>query len=126
MINSLTSVDQLNDIHDKKLKRYKFSQKEIFSNADYAFLISEDTKITDAIRNSKEKIGDIANCVTGFYSSNDKIFLQVNSISLKNGKNYNLVDAESINRDYENISCILDGIDGDEHFIPIVKGGNIK
>ena len=50
----------------------------------------------------------------------------VNRPDLKNGKNYDLVETDSVNRDYENIHNILDGIEGEKHFLPIVKGGNIK
>ncbi|PGH39096.1 MAG: SAM-dependent methyltransferase, partial [Candidatus Nephrothrix sp. EaCA] len=56
----------------------------------------------------------------------DKTFLQVNSHDLKNGKNYDLADADSVNRNYENIPDVLDGIEGEKHFLPIVKGGNTK
>ena len=52
--------------------------------------------------------------------------MQVNSPDLKNGKSYDLVAVNSINRDYENIPNILEGIDGEKNFLPIVKGGNTK
>lgn len=126
VINSFDNVKQLNKIRETELKIFRFTQKEILSNPDYAFLIADNTKITEAINNSKLKVGDIANCVTGFYSGDDKTFLQVNSPDLKNGKNYDLVDINSVSTDYENIPNTLDGIDGVKHFLPIVKGGNRK
>ena len=126
VVNGFSNVGQLANIADKQLKRLSFSQKEIFENPDYAFLIADNSKVTKTINNTALKIGDIANCVTGFYSGNDKKFLQVISTSLKNGKNYNPVDENSINSDYKNIPDILDGIESDQHFIPIVKGGNTK
>jgi len=52
--------------------------------------------------------------------------LQVINHNLKNGKNYNLIDESSVNRTYQNISNILEGIDNEKHFVPIVKGGNTK
>jgi hypothetical protein len=126
VFNSFKTVEQLANINENELKVFTFTQKEILSNPDYAFLISDNAKIALAINNSKPKVGDIANCVTGFYSGDDKTFLQVNSPDLKNGKNYDLVEANLVNRDYENIPHILDGIEGEKHFLPIVKGGNIK
>ncbi|MGB4414416.1 MAG: Eco57I restriction-modification methylase domain-containing protein [Paludibacter sp.] len=126
VINSFSNVEQLSAINYKELKVFTFTQKEIFLNPDHAFLISDNILITKAINDSEFKVGDIANCVTGFYSGNDKNFLQVNSYDLKNGKNYNLVKENSINRDYANITDLLDGIDGEKHFLPIVKGGNTK
>jgi phospholipid N-methyltransferase len=126
VLNSFKTVEQLANINENELKVFSFTQKEILSNPDHAFLISDNTDIALAINNSKLKVGDIANCVTGFYSGDDKTFLQVNSPDLKNGKNYDLVEVNSVNRNYENISDILDGIEGEKHFLPIVKGGNVK
>jgi len=126
VLNSFSNVEQLSKIYETELKVFSFSQKEILANPDYAFLIADNIKITEAINSSKFKVGDIANCVTGFYSGDDKTFLQVNSQDLKNGKNYDLVDENCVNRDYQNIPTILDGIQGKKHFLPIVKGGNIK
>lgn len=126
VLNSFTNVEQLTKIRESELKVYEFSQMEILSNPDYAFLIADNAKITEAINKSKFNVGDFASCVTGFYSGDDKTFLQVNRSDLKNGKNYELVDENSVNRDYENIPNILNGIDGEKYFLPIVKGGNTK
>jgi phospholipid N-methyltransferase len=126
VVNGFTNVEQLANTTDKKLNRLSFSQKEIFENPDHAFLIADNSKIVITINNTKLKVGDIANCVTGFYSGDDKTFLQVISPDLKNGKNYDLVDIDSINKDYKNITNILAGLDGDKYFLPIVKGGNTK
>ena len=126
VLNSFKTVEQLRNINESELQVFSFTQNEILSNPDHAFLISNNSAIAAAINNSKLKVCDIASCVTGFYSGDDKTFLQVNSPDLKNGKNYDLVDADSVNRDYENIHNILDGIEGEKHFVPIVKGGNIK
>lgn len=127
IINGFKNVEQLSDINSETdLKTKTYFQKDIYANPDHAFLISDNIEIINAINNSKLKVGDIASCVTGFYSGDDKTFLQVNSPELKNGKNYELVNQNSINRDYQNISNILDGIDGEKHYLPIVKGGNVK
>lgn len=126
VINGFTSVEQLADTTNQQLKSFLFYQSEVLANPDHAFFISDNSKVAVSINTAKLKVGDIANCVTGFYSGDDKTFLKVNSPDLKNGKNYDLVDPKSINRDYQGIPNILDGIDGERHFIPIVKGGNIK
>lgn len=126
ILTSFSNVKQLSTIRENELKVFSFQQNEIISNPDYAFLIADNIKIIEAINSSKFKVGDIANCVTGFYSGDDKTFLKVNSADLKNGKSYNLVDDNFVNRDYQNITTILEGIQGKKHFIPIVKGGNTK
>ncbi len=126
VINGFTSVEQLSDTASNQLKSFLFLQCEILANPDHAFFIADNSKVAKSINNSKVKVGDIASCVTGFYSGDDKTFLKVNSVDLKNGKNYDLVDLKSINREYQRIPNILNGIDGEQHFLPIVKGGNIK
>lgn len=126
VLNGFTNVEQLCQIKETALNVFTFTQREILSNSDYALLIADDKKVTEAINDLNLKIGDIANCVTGFYSGDDKTFLKVNSLDLKNGKNYDLVDAHSVNRDYVNMSNILEGIEGENPFLPIVKGGNIR
>ncbi len=126
VLTNFSTVEQLAEINKEELKVYSFSQQEIFSNPDYAFLISDNSSISKAINEAALKVGDIANCVTGFYSGDDKTFLQVNSPDLKNGKNYDLVDPNKITREYKNVTNILEGFDSEKHFLPIVKGGNTK
>jgi len=126
VVNNFQAVDQLLNVRDKNLRRTVFTQREIYKNPDQALLISNDTKIAQLINSLELKIGDVANCVTGFYSGDDKRFLKVRSSDLKNGKNYGLIASELINRDYYKIENILDGIEAPNHFIPIVKGGNTK
>jgi len=126
VINGFGNVEQLNDINDNNLKSYKFTQATIFNNPDHAFLIAENSNVLKLINQSKFKVEDIADCVTGFYSGDDKRFLQVISADLKNGKNYDLVNLETINKDCKNNIDILNGIENEQHFIPIVKGGNTK
>ncbi len=126
VFNSFSNVNQLANFKKSESRGFSFLQKDVLTNPDHALLISDNSRITNAINESKLKIGDIASCVTGFYSGDDKTFLQVNSPDLKNGKNYDLVDPKSINRDYQNIPDILEGIEGEKYFLPIVKGGNTK
>ena len=126
VINKFNEVEQLNDVNDSTLKTYTFKQEDVFNNPDHAFLIAENSNVSKLINHSKLKVGDIADCVTGFYSGDDKRFLQVISPELKNGKNYDLVIPESISADYKSKADILNGIEGDKHFMPIVKGGNTK
>jgi phospholipid N-methyltransferase len=126
IINGFTSVEQLANTKDDKLNKLFLIQKKVFENPDYAFFIANNTKVSDAISATKLKIGDIAHCVTGFYSGDDKKYLQVISPDLKNGKNYDLVDINTISKEFKTIHSILAGIEGDKYYLPIVKGGNTK
>jgi len=91
---------------------------------DHTLFISENHKVTDLINKTQKTVGDIADCVTGFYSGDDKRYLKVKSNEIKNGKRYEVVD---LNKIYShNLPPPLHGLTGDNIFIPIVKGGNIK
>ncbi|MDR2581291.1 MAG: class I SAM-dependent methyltransferase [Fibromonadaceae bacterium] len=126
VINGFTHVEQLANVADNKLNVLTFMQNEILKNPDCAFFVTDNSEITEAINNTRLQIGDIARCVTGFYSGDDKKFMQVISSGLKNGKNYNLVDVKTINREYKDYSGILEGFKGDKCFLPVIKGGNTK
>jgi len=126
ILSGFSNVEQLVSIHKSKLNVKTLKQNTVLSSPGSAFLLSDDFKVINAINSDKLKIGDIANCVTGFYSGDDKTFLQVSSADLKNGKNYRLVAPDLINRDYTNNENILDGIEDSKCFLPIVKGGNTK
>lgn len=126
VFSGFSKVEQLGNIRNESLKVFKFSQEEVFANPDYAFLIADNSEVARLINNSKQKIGNIADCVTGFYSGDDKRFLKVISTDLKNGKNYELIDTSKISKNFLKEVNILDGIEGEKCFIPIVKGGNTK
>jgi phospholipid N-methyltransferase len=126
VINGFSNVEQLCDMDRRNLKTRQFVQKDILNNPDFAFFIADNSEVVNVINHAELKIGDIAHCVTGFYSGDDKRFLQVRSANLKNGKNYDLVSAETINKNYRSVPGILEGIENDQYFIPVVKGGNIK
>jgi len=105
---------------------FNFKQREVYENIGHALFISEDPRTTHVINRCTVRIGDIAHCVTGFYSGNDKKYLRTASRHLKNARKYELVDTSLICVDYESKQDILDGIKGTKRFIPIVKGGGIK
>jgi adenine-specific DNA methylase len=104
-------------------KKYYFFQKDVLKNIDSALFISEDPEITSVINNAKTRIGDIADCVTGIYSGNDKRFLYVKNHNVKNGKNYKQVEPDRIAK---TDSISIDGISSQKCFVPIMKGGGIR
>ncbi len=126
VFTKFSDVSQLANIENQNVHKFSFVQSEVLANSDHAFFIAEDSTISDTLSKAPTKLGDIASCVTGFYSGDDKTFLQVRSLELKNGKNYTLVNPESICDNITEHTNILDGIDGLRHFIPIVKGGNTR
>lgn len=99
-------------------------QKDVLSSPDYSFVTNGDKPLVDCFNLTKLKIGDICDCVTGFYSGNDKIFLKVRDKTIRNSKKY-----DAVNLDLVEFNCdasMVDGITTEKEYVPIVKGGNRK
>ncbi len=129
VITGLKQVEELSNLNENTKEHhivFNFTQADIYNNIDHALFISSNPKITYLINNCKKRIGDIADCVTGFYSGNDKKYLHPISKDIRNAKRYESVDKKRISNDYIAYSNILDGIKGNKCFIPIVKGGGVK
>lgn len=99
------------------------NQKDIYDNPSHSFFASEKNDVIDIINNSKITLGDICNCVTGIYVGNNTKYIEVISEDIKNSKGYTVIDVNKINDNYmgENI---LSGLEGDQIYIPIVKGAS--
>lgn len=104
----------------------EFSQRETLNNLDHAFFVSEQNGLTALINQPGQRIGDIASCVTGFYSGDDKKYLRPINSQLKNAKNYQLLPPALINRNYLTEPALLDGLATPECYLPIVKGGKAR
>ena len=108
--------------HNSKVIEHRLKQKDVYFAMDHAFFISEDANISLLINNCKTRIGDIAACVTGFYSGNDKVFIRVLDQKVKNASSYELVNSDEI---FVDNKPPLNGISNIRYFIPLIKGGNI-
>lgn len=118
------SVEELGNNKLEHVKQIVLTQNEVLKNADYSFAINTNQKVLDCIKSNGLKIGDICNCVTGFYSGNDKSFLKVINKDIKNGKRYDVVDVDNV--EYNCSVNDLEGLNTKKLYVPIVKGGNTK
>jgi len=126
VVTGFRNVKALESIKSNHHKIYSFMQKDIYGNIEHALFISEDPIITHLINSCGQRVGDIADCVTGFYSGNDKKYLRCVPSKVKNGAKYKPVDKKLICEDYNTKNNLLDGIECSKCFIPIVKGGGVK
>jgi len=122
-VNDLVTVAQRVETYHRL---FTITQKHAYRNASHALLFSDNPGVIDLVTSSSKYIGDIADCVTGFYSGNDKKYLHPLSNEVKNARQYEIVDRLLICDNYHNRRDILEGIPDPKHFIPIVKGGGIK
>ncbi len=99
---------------------YSVLQNDIKTTDSLSFYIGGDEKVRSFITNYHTKVGDIANCVTGFYSGDNKLHLKPISNTVKGAKDLIPVDKDLISFNQE---IDINGINGKNSYIPILKGG---
>lgn len=103
------------------------SQRMAYDSVGSAVMFNSTDKIMELINNSSiPKIGDMASCVTGFYSGNDKCYLHPASKDVKNAKKYSCAEDSDIHTSLLTESEKKQGILTEDCYVPIVKGGNIE
>ena len=126
IIKDLKEVSNIKDIEkNDNLEKYNInhiSQEKVYNSLDSAFLINGGQEFRELINNSSVKLKDLAHCVTGIYTGNNKEYLRVGSSSVRNYSKSPIIDKAKINKDYLEYKNILKGIDSNRCFIPIVKG----
>lgn len=119
------SVDELENSKSGTIKHV--SQQSIYEGVGSAFMVNSSDRITELINNTSiQKIGDIASCVTGFYSGNDKKYLHPINESVKNAKKYICANDCHIRDTSLTESEKNHGIESTKFLVPIVKGGNME
>ncbi len=124
IIKGFNSVEELGNNDLKNLTRISIKQKEVLENNDFAFLTNGNNAVNVCLKQAEKTIGDICDCVTGFYSGNDKKYLKVISKDIRNSKRYEVVDLEKVT--YNCSPKLIDCLNGTKQYVPIVKGGNTK
>ena len=126
--NTIKILDNFRDPNEliikKNVRITMVNQEDIFKNASYAFVVSNSEYFDSLIRYSPIRIGDIADCVTGIYTGDDKRYIKVKSNTVRNGKNYQLIFDDEI---YKSKSVMdLNGLTTINSYIPIIKGGSTR
>lgn len=121
------NIDSLYEIANGNYKsayyQYDLMQQEVLNSLDYSFLLSSDKKIRTLINSARVTLADIADCVTGFYSGDNKRFLAVSKTLDRYGKDLPRVDNNSIDYDYLKRDNLLNGLTNGKRYVPIIKGG---
>lgn len=124
IVKGFNSVEELGSDNSSDLQKIQLKQSDVLQSADHAFVTNGNKSLVQIINSKRSKIGEICDCVTGFYSGNDKEYLKVKDKSIRNAKNYEPVDSNMVEFDCD--SRTVDGISNKKEYVPIVKGGNRK
>ena len=101
-------------------------QRKIYQNISSACMLDSEIHFVNLINDGRlSKIGDIARCVTGFYSGNDKQYLHPVSKDVKNAGKYKCADSRNLHLHPLDKMETVQGIATEDCMIPVVKGGNI-
>jgi len=102
---------------------YDLTYSDILKTPSKAFFSKKDEWVVNTLNSSDKSIGDICSVVTGFYSGNDGRFLRRSKSVTRGIKKYQQIEESEIClQDLAGLKP-LDGIDGEDCWIPIVKGG---
>lgn len=131
IITDLKEPINLDDItHDRDLSNYTVNfvkQKDIYDSESKAFYLVGGQGIRDLINSNDTKLGDVADCVTGIYTGDNKRFFKVANAKVKNNQSKcPVVNEDEIDNDFLLRDNLLEGIEGERHFIPVVKGNADK
>ncbi len=98
-------------------------QKDILKAHSYTIPVSPNQEALHESSLQGTTMGDIAECVTGFYSGRDKEFLRRASDQVKRSNGYEIVDQELVEPHPSSVTNVLEGIESKRSFIPVLKGG---
>lgn len=99
------------------------NQDEILKDKDHSFMIGADSNVEYYLKNISTSLGDLANCVTGFYSGDNQAFLSVKEHHTATERKHRLVEERLIEPNWIQRTGIIDGLDNGKKFIPFLKGG---
>lgn len=108
-----------NNTLPEHLQVFNFTQKEVLS-AEQCRMILAEKKIVSLLSKSSQKLGDVADVVTGFYTGDNLRFVKAANKDVKGSKNYAIVSQDQV------FNCIsLYGIpDVQEGYVPYIKSAS--
>ena len=118
VLTGFRDVGQLARPDESDVVTHRIEQATMLANIDHALFISDNPAVMACINHTTQRIGDIAACVTGFYSGDDKTYLKTSL----DRKRYGKIDETKIYQG-DLVPALRDGVEGVTCYIPLVKGG---
>lgn len=97
-------------------------QRAVMERRGHGFPLHGRNADTTLIDTAATCLGDVADCVTGFYSGNDTAFLRRAATNGRGARKYVEVEQDRVYSE-EGGRCSVDGVAGSRVFVPILKGG---
>ena len=102
--------------YPENLQIFNFKQRDILENEQCRVILAE-SKTSTLLSRSEQKLGDVADVVTGFYTGDNLKFIRAASKDVKGAKNYDVVDPTTVTH-----CTSLYGIpDLEEGYVPYIK-----
>lgn len=117
IIRQAATIDQL---VEQQGRTKAYDQAAIALTPELAFPVNGTCPIAPEHSSKLLTLGDIADCVTGFYSGDDARFLRRAVGNAKYSARYPAVDEKFVSRTQH---ASLLGLSGLAHFVPVLKGG---
>lgn len=118
--------DNVEDLQSRNCRiKSNICQRDVVSNPNSAFCFESDVFIRKVLNFGFPTLGDYADCVTGFYSGCDKDYLKSFENTPKSDK-YGKIAISDVFCDNLTTEQKKRGIESNNCFVPIVKGGNIR
>lgn len=120
--NGYRSVNELNN--GEGATTIHMSQKQVKENKNFSIFVTQKHVMTNLLRTHITTLQDVSDCVTGFYSGNDKKYIRRRSHINRGRGRYAEIDESQIYTQSGQVD--VSGIDYEKYYIPIVKGGNSR
>lgn len=108
------------ELVEQRGRSSEYEQVTISNTSELAFPVNGSSLRAISETTAVQTLGELANCVTGFYSGDDAQFLRRAPANPRYSNRYPLVPEEAVS---DRGVPSLSGLAGPCHFIPVVKGG---
>lgn len=122
--NTVTVLKGFNDASEflssgSHVTKYSTKQEDILKDPTYSLVL--DDAIGEHIRMAEKTLGDLANCVTGIYTGDNKKFLALSTKKgAKNASGYKIIESDKVEVHIHSI----EGISNGKEYVPLVKGSS--
>ena len=117
--NEFAALSGEREKYPGNLQIFSFRQRDILENEQCRVILAE-SKMSTLLSKVSQKLGDVADIVTGFYTGDNLRFIRVSSKEVKGAKNYEVVDPATVVR----CTSIYGIPNVEEGYVPYIKSAS--